>query len=98
VGEVERVVNATEADALNAAVTRMQKFRAANPQAIVGYPTETESGLWELSLPGEATRAYESLGVMLDDTGAVGEGRDRRVSEPIPPVSSRPGPSGAAPP
>jgi hypothetical protein len=57
----------TANDPLFDAIGRMQRYRKANPDAIVGFPSETESHLWELSLPGEATRAYETMEALLDD-------------------------------
>jgi hypothetical protein len=57
-----------ESDALRATLARAEQFREEHPEAIITYPTESGSGLWELSLPGQATQAFSSLDAMVSES------------------------------
>jgi hypothetical protein len=50
-----------------AILARAGKYREDHPEAIITYPSESDSGLWELSLPGRATRVYDSLAALVRD-------------------------------
>jgi hypothetical protein len=64
----------TEGDAMSATLARAKQFREEHPEAIITYPSESASGLWELSLPGQATQAFRSLDAMVSaDTSKVAD-------------------------
>jgi hypothetical protein len=42
----------------------LRGYRGAHPEAIITYPSESPSHLWEVSLPGAATMAFGSIGAM----------------------------------
>jgi hypothetical protein len=42
----------------------LRNFRADHPEVLITYPTETMSGLWEVSLPDSACLAFDSVTVM----------------------------------
>ena len=50
-----------DVDPMFAAITRLHQLQEAHPEAIVTRPSESSSGLWELSLPGRATLAVDSV-------------------------------------
>jgi hypothetical protein len=59
------MVSAREQTDMSAILARAKKFRDDHPEAIITYPSESASGLWELSLPGLATQAFGSLDAMV---------------------------------
>jgi hypothetical protein len=59
-------------ETLFAALRRVQEYRAAHPDVIIAGPTETFSGLWEVSLQGRACMAFDSIEGMLDALDDIG--------------------------
>jgi hypothetical protein len=37
------------------------KYRNEHPEVIITYPTDTPSGYWEVSQPGNGTMAFDSI-------------------------------------
>ena len=44
----------------------LEKFRAEHPEVFITYPTESLSGLWEVSMPETATQGFHSAQNMMD--------------------------------
>jgi hypothetical protein len=40
-------------------------YRRIHPEVIITPPEDTPSGLWEVSIPGQSTMAFEDAGAML---------------------------------
>lgn len=47
-------------------IDELQKFRKEHGDVIITYPSETQSGLWEASVPDASTMAFDSIRGMLD--------------------------------
>ena len=64
---------------LNEDLNQLREFRAAHPEIIISYPSETPSGLWEVSLPEASCMAFDSVSIMM-----------RALSEVYPEVAETP--------
>jgi hypothetical protein len=53
------------ADRLFSELDELQKFRDAHPEVIITYPSDTGSGLWEVSVPDTSTMAFDGISLML---------------------------------
>ena len=45
---------------------RRKRFEAAHPEIEISTPLVTDSGLWEVSVPGEGTAGYDHGAAMMD--------------------------------